>query len=508
MPLAPSSPKAGSEAGDRVLDTDHLLLDLKGRTVRGGAVTLLAQGAKLTLSLGSTMVLARLLEPSDFGALAMATAFTGVLGLFKDLGLSMATVQKRSLSAREINTLFWVNVAASVILLELAFLIAPWVAVFFGRADLLGITCALGAAVCLGGLGAQHQAVLRRQMRFGRLAMIDVGSLLIGAAVGVGAGLAGLGAWALVWMQVAIALSTLLGVVGLCPWRPGRPGRLRDVKGLLGFGADMTGFGLLNFLARNGDRVLLGRFFGGAATGLYHNAYKLMMLPLNLVNAPLYAVAVPALSPIATDEPRYREAFSRMLEKLALITLPGVALLIACSDWVVAIALGPKWTAAAAILRVLAVAALVQPLGNAVGWLFVSQGRTREQLHLGAVGTGVVLAAFGAGLAWGPVGVATGYAIANCAVLLPLQFWYAGRRGPVRARDLCAAAAPAATAALAVLGALGGLRTWAPPSGPWSGLGLSCLVALGVTLLVLIALPRGRRLLGDLRGVWPSLLKR
>jgi len=508
MPPAAADADAPPGAGDRVLDTDHLLLDLKGRAVRGGAVTLLAQGAKLALSLGSTMVLARLLEPSDFGALAMATACTGVLGLFKDLGLSMATVQKRTLSPREVNTLFWVNVAASVILLEVAFLIAPLVALFFGRADLFGITCGLGAAVALGGLGAQHQALLRRQMRFGRLAVIDVGSLLVGAAVGVGTGLAGLGAWALVWMQVAIALSTLLGVVGLCPWRPGRPGRLRDVKGLLGFGADMTGFALLNFLARNGDRVLLGRFFGGAAVGLYHNAYKLMMLPLNLVNAPLYAVAVPALSPIASDAPRYRQAFSRMLEKLAVLTLPAVAVLVATSDWVVAIALGPKWTAAGTILRVLAVAALVQPLGNAVGWLFVSQGRTREQLRWGLIGTTVILAAFGAGLAWGPVGIATGYAIANCAVILPLLFWYAGRRGPVRARDLYAAAAPAAGAALATLGAVAALRVWVRPAGPWSGLGLSCLVALATTLLVLLALPRGRRLLGDLRGVWPSLLKR
>src|SRR5687768_196555 len=99
---------------DRHFRTDHLMADLKGRSIRGGVVTLSAQAVKFCLQLGSTAVLARLLTPADFGLIAMVAAFVGFVELFKDLGLSVATIQRAEITHQQVSTLFWINVALSV----------------------------------------------------------------------------------------------------------------------------------------------------------------------------------------------------------------------------------------------------------------------------------------------------------------------------------------------------------------------------------------------------------
>jgi hypothetical protein len=126
-------------AADRYFRTDHLLGDLKARSMRGGAVTLSAQAVKFVLQLGSTAVLARLLTPADFGLVAMVAAFTGFISLFKDLGLSMATVQRVEITQAQVSTLFWINVALSVLLMVIAAALAPAVAWFYGDQRLTGI---------------------------------------------------------------------------------------------------------------------------------------------------------------------------------------------------------------------------------------------------------------------------------------------------------------------------------------------------------------------------------
>src|SRR5690606_7476958 len=130
-------------SSDRHLQTDHLVADLKGRSVRGGAITFTAQAAKFVLQIGSTMVLARMLTPNDFGLVAMATAVTGILGMFNDAGLSIATVQRQHITQGQVSTLFWINVGISIILTLTTGALAPAIAWFYGEPRLIGITLVL-----------------------------------------------------------------------------------------------------------------------------------------------------------------------------------------------------------------------------------------------------------------------------------------------------------------------------------------------------------------------------
>lgn len=478
----------------RFFETDHLLEDLKGRSVRGGAAALLAQSGKLVLQLGATAILARLLAPKDYGIFLMATVVTGFLGLFNDLGLSMATIQRREITHREVTALFWVNAALGLAIGLLSLALAPAVAWFFGEPRLGLVVAALAAAFVLGGAAVQHQALLRRQMRFGRIAVLETGAMLVGTAAGIGAAAAGLRYWSLVVMQLATSVATLLLSFLLCPWLPGRPRRGAGVRGLLGFGAHLMGFNVVNYLGKSLDPALLGWRWGPVPVGLYGNARKLMQLPLTQVSAPVQQVALPALSRIAGEPERYRAAYVRLAEKTLLLAMPGIAYLVATSDWVVALLLGPKWAEAAGLFAILGIGALVEPVCSSVGWLLVSQGRSKEMVALGVLDAATRFGLVAAALPFGAKGVAAAVVL-RLAVSGPLTILVGGRRGPVRAKDIAkTAVAPLAAAAAAFLAALLA-RTIV--SAPVAGLLVSALLAAPAALLVLWATRSGRRALKD-----------
>lgn len=431
--MTPPSPDHAADA-DPFL-TDHLHDDLRGRAVRGGAATVGGQVGETLLHLASTVLLARLLVPRDFGLIAMVTAVTGLVGFFKDLGLTQAVVQRPQIKHGQISTLFWINAAVTVMLAILVAGLAPLVGWFYGEPDLVAVTMVFGAFLILGGLGAQHQALLTRQMRFGRLVTAELLSLSMGVLVAVILATGGAGYWALVSLTgVQAAVHTAL-VWRFAQWSPGRPQRGSGVRELLRFGANLTGFNLVNYLARNGDNVLIGWARGAGALGLYTKAYSLLLLPLGRATAPLTRVAVPALSRLQDEPARYRDAYLRMAGVSCVLGCSFVAFALSTSEWIIAVLLGQRWASAAPIFSWLAVVGLVQPLSQTTGWILISQGRTAEMFRVGLAGAAVSLASFVIGLPHGPVGVAAAYGISGLLVRTPVLLWYVGRRGPVSTRD-------------------------------------------------------------------------
>jgi O-antigen/teichoic acid export membrane protein len=505
-PADPVAPAQGR--GAAFFRTDRLRANLGARTARGGAVTVASQGFKFVAGLAATAVLARLLTPGDYGLIGMVAVVTGFVSLFKDLGLSAATVQREDVTAEQVSTLFWVNVGVSVAVGMLTAAVAPLVARFYGEPRLTAVTLAYSGGFLLGGLTVQHEALLKRQMRFGALAGAELTALLVSIAATVALALRGAGYWALVGGHLSLSFVYMALVWGTCRWMPGRPARGAGVRAMLGFGGNFTGFSVVNYFARNLDNMLIGRFWGSQALGLYAKAYQLLLLPLDQVSYPVTTVAVPALSRLNSEPERYRRAYLRILEKIAMLTMPGIALMVATADWVVLVVLGPQWAGAARIFMLLGVAAIVQPSANTVGWLFITQGRMRQMFKWGLIGTSITVLSFVAGLPWGAVGVAASYALVNVFVVIPLLLRFVGREGPVRAADFYRAVAPSACAALCVLAALFAFRRWGGVERPLVGLAVAFVIASATALLVLYALPAGRRALRDFHNVYVMLRKR
>ncbi len=366
---------------DRIFRTDHLKDDLRRRSLRGGSITIVSQVVKALLGLGSTVILARLLTPADFGLVAKIYILVGIAEIAKDLGLSVASVQREKLTHRLASNLFWINLAVSFTV-GLAFVAsAPGVAAAYGDPRLVEVLAVFGGMYVLGGIAGQHQALLQRGMRFTAIAVLEVSARAVGVAAAILAAWRGFGYWALVLHLVVYAAVYAILIWPVTGWVPGLPSRKTGVRGMVRFGANLTLTNLLNHIVGNVNRMVIGMFAGDRAAGLFDRAQRLLLLPLHQVNTPMTAVALPALSRLQSSPERFRRAYLRAVSLIQTIAVPIVVFMFFWADQVIHLVLGPQWTDAADLFRIFAVAGLTRPLANTTGWLFIATGRTGEMLR-------------------------------------------------------------------------------------------------------------------------------
>lgn len=429
-----SNPAAASQAEH--FRTEHLVQDIGHRAVSGGFVTVGAQAAKFLLNFLSAAILARLLSPKDFGLVGMVLGVTALVGVFSQLGLSIATIQRDSITQEQVSNLFWINVGLSVVLAALTAGLAHLTSRFYRDPRVAGIMLALSITFLLTGSTVQHQALLTRQMRFRALAFIDVTSTAIGFALACCLAWFGFAYWALVAQQIATAGSNLTMTWLTSGWRPYLPSRNSGVKPMVSFGAHLSLADFLGQFSVNTDSILLGRFYGAAPLGLYTRANVLLTRPLQQVTMPVNNVLIPVLSRLQSDPERYRRSYMRAYGTLALVVFSFSAMCLVLARPLVLVILGPKWTGVIPLFAVFALAAVSTPISGICSWIYESQGRGQDQLRNHAASGALTIFSYLLGLRWGPLGVATSFAIVSLLIRLPLIYYIAGRRGPVRTRDL------------------------------------------------------------------------
>ena len=416
--------------------TKHLLTGLKGRTISSGSVTLGAQAVQFVLTLGSTMILARLLTPQDFGFVAMAATVIGFLRILNDAGLSTATVQREGITHAQVSNLFWTNAIVGGVISLLVMISAPAVAWFFREPRLVPVTMILCTTFLVTGFTVQHLALLKRQMRFKIIAIIQIISMLAGFLLGIGMAWFGYGYWSLVGMYVSTPLVAFVLTWWASPWRPQLPTKGCGTRSLLNFGANMTASSFVWSVARGSDSLLIGRVYGPTSLGLYSRAAALLNRPVEQFVGPLEAVFVPTLSRLQAEPERYRRIFLQTYEVIAVSSFLFSGLLLALSHPLTLVVLGWKWESAAPIFAGFSLVALYTPITCTAGWLLTSQGRGRDFLHVSSISSFVTVVAFLAGLPFGPAAIAVAYSAACLLVQLPVAYYIAGRHGPVTTTDL------------------------------------------------------------------------
>lgn len=397
---------------------------------------MLAQAIVFALTMGSTMVLARLLAPADFGLVAMVMTIGAFLRTFKAAGLSSATIQRDRITHAQVSNLFWLNLALGLAAAICLAATAPAIAWFFREPRLAEITLALAATFPLEAAATQHAALLNRQMRFTALAGIQIASTTAGLTVGVGLAWWDHGYWALVWLQLATAASALALTWLVSGWRPQLPVRASGTRPLVAFGASLTASSLVYSLAAAADSLLLGRFHGAGPVGLYTRAAALLRRPVDQLLAPVNAVFIPVLSRLQSEPLRYRRTFLHVHDSVVLLSLSGSALCFALARPFTLVVLGPAWSEAAPIVAAFSVAIVVTPLASTCSWLLETQGRGGDALRTSLWSSLLAIGSFAAGLPWGATGVAAAYALSALLLQLPLFYCTAGRTGPVTAADL------------------------------------------------------------------------
>jgi len=394
-------------------------MSLVKRITLGVKWSSISQVGRQSIQLITTIILTRLLSPSDFGLVGMGMVVTGFVALFHDLGTSAAVIQKEVVSRVFLSSIFWVNAFFGLLVAVALFFCAPFAANLYHEPRVTLILQILSLSFFVSGLSIVQQAILERELAFEKLAKIEIAASASSSLVCIVAALLGAKVWSLVFQALMFAFVTTVLLWTSSDWRPKAFFRWREVMSVSRFSLNLTGFNILNYFARNADYILIGRFLGAQSLGYYTIAYRVMLYPIQSISAVVGRVMFPAYSQIREDEPRIRRIYLKVVATIALITFPMMTGLWGLADQFLLAVLGAQWEPVILLLLILAPIGLMQSIITTVGTIYQAKGRADLLFRVGMITGSLAILAFVIGLRWGIVGVAAAYAIATTVCLYP-----------------------------------------------------------------------------------------
>ena len=394
-------------------------LSMRSRVARATVWVVWARGVLQGISFISTLVLARLLSPEDFGLLALAAVWTAAIALVADLGLGDTIVQFRDLRAAELNACFWLITGLSILGYVVLYAAAPAIATLFANDALSGFLRVVALTVPLMAVRIVPESLLRKQVRLDRISQVEIAAVLPSIPVVIALAGTGAGAWALAAQVLMQALIRTLGVYSFARWRPGlnlAGGKLRP---LLKFGTARLSSAACYIAYQQADVFVLGKVCGSFALGLYTMALGISQLPVDKISAVVNQLAVPVMAELQADRAAVRAVVLRGLRLVASVTLPLCVALMLLADNLVLVALTDKWSGVSPILRLLSLYALVRSLAVLFPPALLSSYRAGFLSAYNLVLLLVMPLAFWVGAVhWQAIGVATAWLVVYPLVMV------------------------------------------------------------------------------------------
>jgi O-antigen/teichoic acid export membrane protein len=383
--------------------------ELTHRTISGLLWTAWGNGGNTVLSLLSLMVMARLLSPKEFGTVGAALVIIELSSIFSRLGLGPAVIQRQQLEPRHLQAAFSGSLLFGLITGIVIWLLAPSAAGFFHNAQVQPVLRVLACVFPLKGISAVAESLMYRELRFRWMANLDIVTLALGQGlVAVPMALAGYGVWALVGGVLAqnlIRNVALLYVrrppLGLWPER-------RALADMLHFGGGFTLAKIGNYLALQGDNLVVGHWLGPIALGAYERAYGVMANPASALGKVLDAVLFPTMARVQDDVERLGRAYRRGVAVIALVALPATVFAVMLAPELIRVALGARWTDAVAPFQVLAAGTLFRSSYKMSDSLARTAGVVYRRAQRQAIYAVLVIGGAYVGKQWGITGVAAG----------------------------------------------------------------------------------------------------
>jgi len=399
---------------------------LRRSAVRGAGAAVMGSAGNFVLGMGSVVILARLLTPSDFGIVTMVTTFSLLLRSFGLSGFTELIMQRDEMTESLASNLFWINLGIGTIL-TLAFASSgPLLAYVFHNQDVVHVAEGMALTIGIGCAGYIHTGLLQRAMHFRTTAIVNLVGQVVQFIVSIGLALVGWRYWALVWGSVAQTTTVTLGAWMACRWIPNWPGRAAGTSAGMKFATNVYSRFTFWYFTRNTDNLLVGWRFGAQALGFYKKAYDLFVLPQTQLLSPIYAVVVSTLSRVREDREQYRNYFLRAISVLALAGMGiGADFALVGSD-IIRFLFGPGWEQSGRIFSLFGPGIGVMLLCNTNGWIHLSIGRPDRWLRWGVVEFVCTTGLFLLALHWGPSAIALAWTTSYFLLMFP-GFWYAGK---------------------------------------------------------------------------------
>jgi len=466
---------------------------VEDKAVGGARWTLLSYAVSKGLTVATTIALARLLLPSDFGLVALALLTIGALSQFNDLGLGGVLVLRQDLDRRAQGTILTLMLGMSAGIAAALFFLSGVVADLFDQPQLAAVLTVLAVIPLFGGLNWFYEALLQRELEFSRRVAAQVTQSVSYAAVALTMALFGAGVWSLVAGQVAGALAYATVLVAVAPQRVLPRFDRREARAVLGAGRGFMAQGGLAFIQTNADYLVVGRTLGATQLGFYSMAYRMSDLPYQGIADPIAKVTFPGFARMRARGEDVRPAFLSTLRLVALVTCPLGILLSGAADPFTRALFGENWLPMIAVLNVLGLWAAIRTVQVTIAWLLNSVG----EAGLMALISALVLLPLIPGLAvagvFGGIAAVAWVVLADIVVSLLVLAYFADRRAHVSLRSQWLAIKPVVIAspfAWAAARAAAEASSSAPPL-----LSLVAAVAAGgVAFLALVTLVEPRAL--------------
>ena len=367
-------------------------------------------GAQATQVLFS-IFLARLLTPSEYGAMAMLLVLSGFAQILGEAGLASALIYYDKSDKIQLSTAFWIQASINLFFTLLFFFAAPLVADFYNNPVLDPLTRLMSINFIIQSVGQIQNAILAKRMDFKAIGITTYVAALVSSICAVVLAHLNFGVWALAWQALSSSITLLIVYTLYTRWWPSFAFSADKAKELVRYGLYLVSHNGLNYWMRNGDNLLIGRFLGATPLGIYNRAYTLMLLPLQNIGAIVGQVMFPTLSKLKDDQQAFRDLYCNSIRLISFVSFPIMAGLSLLSKPILLVLYGPQWVEAAPILQILSLVGLFQCIIFPVGWIFASLGKTREQFHISLFLTPLFFLLVGGGLRWGIMGVTCGYAM-------------------------------------------------------------------------------------------------
>ena len=370
------------------------------------------QAIKQAIAIGTSITLARLLAPSDFGVFAMILFAIELAQVFSDFGFGSAIVQRRVTSSLILSTSFWLGMGFALVSGTILAASGPLLAHYFKQPILVPLAIAGAVNLVIACALVVPQALLSQRFAFRAQTQSQLIGSIAGAGAAVIAAYSGVGLWSLVIQPITGTLVTLCMMLLAAKWLPRFEFSLSAVRDMLRFGSHLLGSNVIDTLGRNLQNIILGRSLGPGPLGLYNMAHGVTYPPIYQISAVVVRVLFPTLVNLRDEPHRMKAAYLRIVGAIAMLTFPCMTGLFAVANDFVLVVLGQKWMSMVPALKIICWVVMCQSVATTATTVLLSKGNSKILFYFSIVSTALIGIGLLIGSHWGLLGTAMGWGIA------------------------------------------------------------------------------------------------
>lgn len=310
----------------------------------------------------ATIVIARLLGPSEFGLIGMISVFIAIGTSLVDSGLSSSLIRTQDADDTDFSTVFYLNLGMSFLVYIMLFLAAPYIAGFYNQTILTNVIRLYCFSFLISAFSSIQLAILDKEMQFRKMMLYNIPGVLIGVSVGIALGYLGYGVWSIVWMYLTTQIIQSLVLWSFSKWKPSRTFSKEKMKYHYGFGYKLMLSGLLDTVFKNIYNILIGKFFSVRSLAFYERANTFNEYPVSILTSIIARVSYPLMAKMQMEKERLAAVYQQLLQFTFFITAPLMLGAAAIAKPLFLLVLGTQWLPAVPFFKIICLASMLYPI--------------------------------------------------------------------------------------------------------------------------------------------------